>query len=166
MHTLSEPVASVPCAIDGAWTSQLSVIASEGGPVLRMMRSDSPLFSSFGEIYFSVVLPGAVKAWKRHRKQSQNFAVPSGLVQVVLYDGRIASSSFGQVQSLLLGRPGYYRLLHIPPDVWYGFAGRSDHPAVLADCVDIPHLQAEGESEQLPFDSALIPYSWNGRAAL
>ncbi|MDR0338954.1 MAG: dTDP-4-dehydrorhamnose 3,5-epimerase family protein [Desulfovibrio sp.] len=161
MVTLNNPDGSAPCAIDGVWTQELSVIEAAGGPVLHMLRADSPLFRDFGEIYFSVVLPGAVKAWKLHREQSQNLAAPSGLVQVVVYDGRPSSPSMGKVESFLLGRPDYYRLLHIPPGVWYGFAGRSDAPAILANCVDIPHQQDDAFG--LDADSSEIPYAWNGR---
>lgn len=161
MDTLNTPAGARPCNIQGVWINDLSVIDTEGGPVLHMLRADSPLFRNFGEIYFSVLLPGAIKAWKCHHEQSQNFAVPSGLVQIVAYDGREDSSSFGRVESFLLGRPDYYRLLHVPPGVWYGFAGRSEYPSVLANCVDIPH--SPSESELLDSDTGSIPYSWNGR---
>ncbi|MDL2216790.1 dTDP-4-dehydrorhamnose 3,5-epimerase family protein, partial [Desulfovibrio sp. OttesenSCG-928-M14] len=133
------PVGARSGRIEGVWTHDLSVIDAEGGPVLHMLRADSPLFRDFGEIYFSVVLPQAIKAWKRHGRQSQNFAVPNGLVEVVIYDPREDSPSAGEVERFLLGRPDHYMLLHIPPGVWYGFAGLSDFPAILANCVDIPH---------------------------
>jgi dTDP-4-dehydrorhamnose 3,5-epimerase len=161
MGALSIPDGAKPSGIDGVWTHDLSVIETSGGPVLHMLRADSPLFGNFGEIYFSVVLPGAVKAWKQHSLQSQNFAVPSGLVQVVVYDGRDDSPSKGKLESILLGRPDYYRLLHIPPGLWYGFAGRSLAPSVLANCVDMPH--SPEDSQTRPWDDADIPYSWKSR---
>ena len=68
--------------IAGALLQPLKVIPTEGGPVLHMLRPGSPLLpdfsKGFGEIYFSEVLPGHVKAWKRHTRQTQDFAVPSG----------------------------------------------------------------------------------------
>ena len=82
--------------IEGVVLQELQIIATAGGPVLHMLKAGSPLvpdFScGFGEIYFSEVVPGAVKAWKCHRRQSQLFAVPHGLLQIVLYDGRSASA--------------------------------------------------------------------------
>lgn len=154
--TKSGPVE--PGGIEGVWTQNLAEIETEGGPVLHMMRNDGPLFSGFGEIYFSVVLPGAIKAWKYHRLQTQNFAVPHGLIEVVLFDDREGSPSKGGLKSFLLGRPGAYRLLQIPPGVWYGFACRSDDGAVLANCADLPH--SPGEAVRIPFDSPMIPFSW------
>ena len=44
----------------------LAVIPTDGGPVMHMMRPASPLFGEIGEVYFSEVEPGCVKAWKCH----------------------------------------------------------------------------------------------------
>lgn len=125
---------------------------------MHMLRVDSPLFRDFGEIYFSVVLPGAIKAWKKHTRQSQNFAAPNGLVEVVMYDPRKDAPSFGQMERFLIGQPDHYMLLHIPPGVWYGFAGRSEFPAVIANCVDIPHAPEDALS--LDKNDPAIPFSW------
>lgn len=146
-------------SIDGVCFQELAQIGTEGGPVLHMIRSDSPLFRGFGEVYFSEVLPGAVKAWKLHRLQTQHFAVPVGLIEVVVYDSREDSPSRGKIESFLLGRPDHYRLLRVPPLVWYGFTAKGDSPGIMANCADLPH--SPGESDRIPADSPLIPYSWN-----
>lgn len=148
--------------IEGVWTQDLAEIGTDGGPVLHMLRSDSPLFGRFGEIYFSEVHPGAIKAWKYHRLQTQNFAVPHGLIEVVLFDDREGSPTKGGLRSFLLGRPGNYRLLQIPPGIWYGFACRSKNSALLANCPDVPH--SPGDAVRIPPDNSLIPYSWEARA--
>ena len=79
------------------------------GPVLHMLRPGSALLpdfsKGFGEVYFSEVLPGHIKAWKRHTRQVQHFAVPTGLLRIVLYDGRPDSPTEGVVCELALGRP-------------------------------------------------------------
>ena len=150
----------VPTSIAGVCFQELAQIDTEGGPVLHMLRADSPLYQGFGEVYFSVVLPGAVKAWKRHRLQTQHFAAPLGMIEVVVYDGRDDSPTKGAVQSFLLGRPDHYRLLRVPPLVWYGFTAKGDTPGILANCADIPH--SPDESDRLPANSPNIPYSWGG----
>jgi dTDP-4-dehydrorhamnose 3,5-epimerase len=147
-----------PSSIHGVRLRELAQIATAGGPVLHMLRNDDPLYAGFGEIYFSEILPGAVKAWKRHRLQTQLFAVPRGLVEVVICDTREHSPSRGAVESFMLGRPDAYRLLRIPPLLWYGFAARGETPGLVANCADLPH--APEESERLPRDTPLLPYSW------
>lgn len=146
--------------IHGVLFQPVKEIPTAGGPVLHMLRADSPEFSGFGEIYFSLVEPGAVKAWKRHTRQTQFFAVPSGLLEVVVHDPREDSPTRGMTASFLLGRPGCYATLRIPPGLWYGFACRSVETAVLANCADIPHDPEE--SERLPQDSPRIPYALEG----
>jgi len=51
--------------IDGVRVQELKQIADERGKVMHMLRADSPLFTKFGEIYFSVVknaqVPGLLK---------------------------------------------------------------------------------------------------------
>lgn len=144
--------------IDGVTTTELRQISDERGAVLHMLRNDAPEFTRFGECYFSEVLPGAVKAWKRHRIQTQNLAVPVGRMRVVIYDDREDSATRGHVQVMELGRPDAYLRLQIPPGLWYGFASVGDKPALLVNCADLPHDPAE--SEQRPIDNVIIPYQW------
>lgn len=124
-----------------------------------MLRSDSPLFAGFGEVYFSEVLGGQIKAWKQHLRQTQFFAVPAGQLLLVLYDQRKASSTFGQVSEVRLGRPDHYNLLKIPTGIWYGFAALHGSPALLCNCADLPHDPTE--SLRRESDSPDIPYCWN-----
>ncbi len=158
MDSVTTLVSVYPTGIAGVMLQDLKEIDTEGGPVLHMLRSDNPLYNGFGEVYFSIVLRGAVKAWKRHRLQTQHFAVPTGLIDIVIYDPRETSTTFGAVATFRLGRPGHYQLLRIPPHLWYGFTCVSPETAVLANCVDMPH--APTESERVPADSTLIPYTW------
>lgn len=152
----------IQTGIEGALFQPLRVIPTPGGPVLHMLRAGSPLLpdfsGGFGEIYFSEVFPGAVKAWKRHTRQIQLFAVPVGLLRIVLYDDRPASSTRGALVARRLGRPDDYGLLRIPPLVWYGFTAEGDAPALICNCADLPHDPAEGE--RLAPDAAAIPYAW------
>jgi dTDP-4-dehydrorhamnose 3,5-epimerase len=125
-----------------------------------MLRCDVPHFSIFGEIYFSVIEKGAVKAWKKHKVQAQNFACPSGRIRIVAYDARQASPTFNKLETFILGLPDHYQLLHIPPGICYGFAALDKAPALLANCADLPH--SPEEAENIPADSSLVPYSWTG----
>lgn len=144
--------------IKGVTLTELRQIGDTRGAVLHMLRCDAPEFAHFGECYFSEVLPGAVKAWKRHRAQTQNLAVPVGRVRMVMYDDREGSETQGILQELELGRPDAYLRLRIPPRIWYGFAGISDMPALLVNCADLPHDPTE--SEVRPMDDIGIPYRW------
>jgi len=122
------------------------------------MRSDGPEFTTFGECYFSEMIPGAVKAWKRHREQTQHLAVPIGRVRFVIYDDRELSPTNGSLEVVELGRPDHYNRLRIPKGLWYGFTCLSDQPALIANCTDEPHDPTDTElrAEHDP----RIPYHW------
>ncbi len=145
-------------ALDGVFTVDLRVIPAEKGAVLHMLRADAPFFSHFGEVYFSELEINALKAWKMHQRQGQNITVPVGLVQVVLFDAQPQSPSYGRVEEVLLGREEHYKLLHIPPHIWYGFRNVGQEKALICNCTDMPHDASE--SCQKAEDDASIPYVW------
>ncbi len=144
--------------IEGVTLTELRQINDARGAVLHMLRNDAPEFTRFGECYFSEVLPGKVKAWKRHRLQTQNLAVPVGRVRVVVFDDREDSSTRGHLHITELGRPDAYVRLKIAPGLWYGFACISALPALLVNCADLPHDPSDGEVR--PPDDHTIPYQW------
>jgi len=147
-------------AIDGVRVTPLARIADERGAVLRMLRCDDPHFSRFGEIYFSLVHPGAVKAWRTHSRTTANFAVPVGTVRLVLFDDRAASDTRGHLMERLIGDADYC-LVTIPPGVWTGFRGESAVAALVANCLTDAHDPAE--VGRLESDAAAIPYQWPTR---
>lgn len=147
-----------PSAIDGVAVLPLRQIADERGAVLHVMRNDSPLFTAFGEVYCSLTLPGAVKAWKRHLRQTQHFAVPVGRLRLVLVDRRPDSPTSGVVEQHILGRPDHYVLCRIPPGIWYGFQALDDQSALIVNLADMPH-EVE-ESERLEIDNGPIEFDW------
>jgi dTDP-4-dehydrorhamnose 3,5-epimerase len=144
--------------IEGVIIQTLKQVNDKRGSVLHMLKNDSSLFKQFGEVYFSEIHSGLVKAWKQHKKQSQNLAVPLGLIRLVIYDDRLNSNSHGKIVEYKIGRPEYYRLVHIPPMLWYGFQGIGDQTSMIANCTDRSHDPEEMES--LSADATQIPYQW------
>jgi dTDP-4-dehydrorhamnose 3,5-epimerase len=146
--------------IDGVVVTPLRQIPDERGKIMHMLRSDDPQFERFGEIYFSMVYPGAIKAWHLHTKMTLNYAVVAGMVKLVLYDPRPSSPTKGEVQEIFLGEQNYARV-KIPPGIYNGFKGVGPIPAIVANCSTIPHDPAE--IQRLDPFSKDIPYSWDLR---
>lgn len=142
-------------AIDRIVVTPLKIIPDARGAVMHMLRADAPHFAGFGEIYFSVVNPGAVKAWKRHRAMTLNLCCVSGRIRLV-----VADAEAGAVRTIDLGpeMAETYALVTVPPGLWTGFTCTGEVPAVLANCASIPHDPTEAET--LPAESDRIPYSW------
>ena len=144
--------------IEGVKVTPLRQILDERGKIMHMLRSDASHFERFGEIYFSCVHPGAIKAWHIHKRMTLNYAVPYGNIKFVLYDDRHASPTKGEVQELFLG-PDNYCLVTVPPFVWNGFKGIGTETAIVANCATIPHDPAEIERREAQDPS--IPYTWD-----
>jgi dTDP-4-dehydrorhamnose 3,5-epimerase len=146
--------------IAGVATRPLVQIPDERGKVMRMLRRDDPWFETFGEIYFSSVYPGVIKGWHLHKRMTLNYAVPTGMIKLVLYDDRQGSPTRGEIQEVFIGEDNY-ALVTVPPGVWNGFKGFGVKPAIVANCATIPH-----DPEEIvrldPFTSQ-IPYAWDLR---
>jgi dTDP-4-dehydrorhamnose 3,5-epimerase len=144
--------------IDGVHIRPLRQIPDERGKIMHMLRRDDAHFEQFGEIYFSVVYPGAIKAWHLHRSMTLNYAVPFGRIKLVLFDDRDGSRSKGELLEIFTGEDAY-SLVTIPPMVWNGFKGVGVQPAYVANCASEPHDPDEIVRMD-PFTDK-IPYNWD-----
>lgn len=137
--------------IDGVVLRPLRQFPDTRGAVLHMLRSNDPHFERFGEIYFSTVYHGQVKAWHRHRSKTVNLAVPVGAIKLAVWAGE------GPVCEILTGRTDY-QLVSIRPGLWYGFQGMAPGESLVANCATEPFDSAEADS--LPADTPEIPHAW------
>jgi dTDP-4-dehydrorhamnose 3,5-epimerase len=144
--------------IEGVQIIRLATILDERGMVRHMMRRTDPHFKEFGEIYFSVIFPGAIKAWHLHRKMELNYAVVSGNIKLVLWDGRKGSPTHRQTQEIFMGEDNYV-LVKVPPGVVNGFVAIGNERAIVANCASLPHDPAEIVRLD-PFDRE-IGYTWD-----
>jgi dTDP-4-dehydrorhamnose 3,5-epimerase len=143
--------------IHGVSIVPLKQIPDERGKVMHMLRRSDPHFRQFGEVYFSVVFPGAIKGWHLHHRMVINYAVPFGRIKLVLFDERPDSPTRGEVQELFVGQDNYV-LVSVPVGVWNGFKGYGPTEAVVCNCATIVHDPDEIERLD-PFDPR-VPYDW------
>ena len=141
--------------IEGLILTPLKVISVLEGDILHGMKCSDPGYSGFGEAYFSTVLHGVIKGWKRHREMTLNLIVPLGAVKFVIYDDREKSSSYGEYEEVVLSKKNYCRLT-VPPMVWMGFQGRHENINLLLNIADIRHDPKETDIK----DISEIKYDW------
>jgi dTDP-4-dehydrorhamnose 3,5-epimerase len=144
--------------IEGVVITPLRTILDERGMVRHMLRSTDPHFRKFGEIYFSIIFPNAVKAWHVHKKMELNYAVVSGNIKLVLYDGRKESKTYRETQEIFMGEDNYV-LVTVPTHVVNGFKAIGNEKAIVANCATIPHDPEEIERLD-PLDKT-IGYTWD-----
>ena len=136
----------------------LKQITDTRGAVFHYLKSDDENFKGFGEAYYSKVNPGVIKGWKLHNEIHQHFCVPIGAIEIVVYDGRSYSKSYGVVDRILLNDDSEYARLSMPPKLWYSFKCISENYSLLANIINKPHTP--GESQTCSLDSKSIPYEW------
>jgi dTDP-4-dehydrorhamnose 3,5-epimerase len=143
--------------IEGVVISPRRIIPDDRGKVMHVLKATDPEFEKFGEVYFSMVYPGVVKGWHLHKEMVINYAVPSGMIKLVLFDDRPASKTRGELQEIYLGQENYC-LVKVPIRVWNGFKGVGVEPALVLNCATIPHDPAE--IERLDPHHNHIKYDW------
>jgi dTDP-4-dehydrorhamnose 3,5-epimerase len=141
--------------LEGIIVTPLKIIENSKGDIFHGMKNIDPGYKEFGEAYFSTVLPGHIKAWKKHLRMTLNLIVPVGKVRFVLFDDREESSTKGKFMDLSLSKSNYQRLT-IPPNVWFGFQGKGfTHNLVLNIANNI-----HDPDEQINIDFKVINYNW------
>jgi dTDP-4-dehydrorhamnose 3,5-epimerase len=149
--TMAQPM------IEGVMVKPLRRIPDERGAIYHMVKVTDPDFKQFGEIYFSVVNPGAIKGWHVHKAMTLNYAVVKGMIKLVLYDARVKSPTKGMLQEIFMGDDNYV-LVTVPPGVVNGFKGIGVEQSIVANCASHPHDPDEIERID-PFNKK-IGYDW------
>jgi dTDP-4-dehydrorhamnose 3,5-epimerase len=143
--------------INGVKITKLNKIEDHRGRILPMLRSDSKVFKSFGEIYFSTIFTRSIKAWHLHKKAILNYACINGEVKLVLFDDRKESKTFKKYNEYIL-TPKNFFLITIPPFIWNGFIGLGKSESIIANCISLPH--SENEVIRRKYNDNYFKYNW------
>jgi len=146
--------------IEGVKVVPLRRIPDERGTIYHMLRSSDEHFLEFGEIYFSKIYSGAIKGWHVHKTMTLSYAVPLGMIKLVLYDLREGSPTKGELMELFIGEDNYC-LVQIPPGVANGHKSVGNAPALVANCATHPHDPTGEEMDRLDPLKDEIPYNWD-----
>jgi dTDP-4-dehydrorhamnose 3,5-epimerase len=151
-----DPLAAVmPAALPVL--TPLRRIAHPLGDIQHGMKAGDDGYAGFGEAYFTRVLPGAIKGWKRHSHMQLNLLVPCGAIRFYVRDDS------GRVFSFLLGdEPGavpgtQYARLTVPPGWWVAFEGVGPALNQLLNLASIAHDPLEASNVALSMFPLEIP---------
>ena len=112
----------------------LKRIPTVGGDVIHALKNSDDGFNGFGEVYFSWVEHGAIKAWKYHQHMTLNLVVPLGEVSFVFH----LKDQEKYFRTENIGEERYARLT-VPPGIWFGFQGKASGKSLLMNVADIEH---------------------------
>lgn len=141
--------------VEGVLVTPLKIISNPKGDIFHGMKRSDAGFRDFGEAYFSTIIAGEIKGWKKHREMVLNIVVPQGSIRFVVFDDRDNSRTKGNFFSITLSTENYCRLT-VPPGVWMAFCGIGKQTNLLLNMASIEHDPGEAENRDL--DS--IDYDW------
>jgi len=130
--------ALTPCTV-----TPLARIPNPKGDVYHGMKATDAGYAGVGEIYFTTVLAGATKGWKRHTRMVMNLVVVSGAVTFHLHD-----AANGRTTCHTLGDASYGRLT-VPPGWWMAFSGTGTGTNLICNIASIAHDPAEAVNADL-----------------
>ena len=130
---------------------KLKKFPTDGGDVLHFIKDGDVGFKNFGEVYFSNVKYGKVKAWKKHLNMTMNLVVPVGEVKFVFH----LPESKNKFRVENIGLSNYSRII-VPPGIWFGFKGLSKDNNLVSNLANIKHDPLESINVEKNFFS----YKW------
>ncbi|MBI5144485.1 MAG: dTDP-4-dehydrorhamnose 3,5-epimerase family protein, partial [Candidatus Omnitrophica bacterium] len=134
--------------IDGVKVKKLKIIPDDRGMLMEILRCDDEIFKSFGQVYMTTAKPGVVKAWHYHKIQDDNFACVHGKIRLVLYDARIRSATYKEINEFILSLEEPI-LVHIPKLVYHGFKGISECEAIVINTPTKPYSHKDPDEFRL-----------------
>jgi dTDP-4-dehydrorhamnose 3,5-epimerase len=139
-------------SLDDILVTPLKRITTVGGDVMHGLKKSDNGFNGFGEVYFSWVEQGAIKAWKCHQRMTMNLVVLKGAVSFVFH----LTNQKNSFRTENIGEERYVRLT-VPPGIWFGFKGRGSGQSLLMNLADMAH----DPDEILRETTSKFIYNWS-----
>jgi len=114
--------------IKGVKIKKLQYNCDDRGRLIEIMKCNWPEFQKFGQVYMTTVYPGIIKAWHKHKIQTDNFVCIKGMAKVVLID-----TSNEMVNEFFIGEHNP-QLIQIPPNIYHGFTCVGDKECMIINC--------------------------------
>jgi dTDP-4-dehydrorhamnose 3,5-epimerase len=151
-------------AIDGVIFRPTRPVAHEDGHVTEVARASWEILRApVVQVHITTTFPGRVRAWGLHQLGTDRLFVVSGLVKIVIFDGRKASPTFGALNEFVVSEknPG---LLLIPPNLYHGWKNIGNWEAIIINMPDRVYDYEQPDALDLPWDSEaaarIVSYRW------
>lgn len=110
--------------------------------------------------YSVTIRPGIIKGWALHKQHEDRYFLQFGEMELVLYDARPDSPTFGLVSKVYFSERRRM-LANIPAGVWH-----ADRNIGLTDCLLVnfptaPYDHNNPDKYRLPLDTDLIPHKFD-----
>ena len=148
--------------LDDVLLTPLTVHADDRGWLMELLRQDDyPTFLGFGQAYVTAIYPGAVKAWHRHQKQTDQQVCLVGSVKLVVgvqYLSRTGGPQEWEFREVSMIAQAPVRVT-IPPDIWHGVMNVGPETALMVNMPVRVYDAGNPDEERLPAHGT-VPYGW------
>jgi dTDP-4-dehydrorhamnose 3,5-epimerase len=151
--------------IEGLLFRPTRPVPHEDGHVSEVARVDWEAISNpIVQVHITTTYSGRIRAWGLHERSTDRLFVVSGLVKIVVFDGRRDSSTFGLINEFTVSEknPG---LLVIPPNLYHGWKNIGTTEAIIINMPDKMYNYDKPDALDLPWDSEaaqrIIPYRFS-----
>ena len=137
-------------------------VPHEDGHVTEVARANWDIIGGpIVQVHLTTTFPGRHRAWGLHQRSTDRLFVVSGLVKVVVFDGRLDSPTYGHVNEFTVSEknPG---LLVIPPNLYHGWKNIGVSEAIIINMPTSMYDYEAPDALDLPWESQaaarIIPY--------
>jgi dTDP-4-dehydrorhamnose 3,5-epimerase len=150
--------------VEGVTFRPTRPVPHEDGILTEVARASwDVLTQPITQVHITTTFPDRIRAWGLHQVSTDRLYVVTGLVRLVVFDGRLDSPTQGQIMELVVSErnPG---LLVIPPNLYHGWKNIGTTEASI---INMPTSQYDYDSPDaldLPYDSPrapeIVPFRW------
>jgi len=139
-------------------------VPHEDGHVIEIVRTDWDVVDRpVVQVHMTTTFPGRIRAWGLHQHLHDRLFVAAGLVEIVCYDGRLDSPTYGWLNRFTFSdrNPG---LLDVPPNVYHGWKNVGVTEAIVINMPTSLYDHERPDAIDLPYDApetpAIVPFRW------
>jgi len=120
---------------------KLKIHADQRGYLFEGLRKDDAIFGGkYGQTLISVVYPGVVKGWHKHKRQTDYTMCIKGNILYGIGDGK-------KTKTFVMGEKNLI-LIKVPPGFWHGYMA-IDKEAIIVHVMDITYDPDDTEAKDI-----------------
>lgn len=150
--------------IEGLAFRPVRPVPHEDGTVAEVARASWPEIDlPIVQVHVTTTQPGRIRAWGLHRRSTDRLFVVSGLVSIVVYDGRCDSPTFGACNEFKVSERNP-ALLVVAPNLYHGWKNIGTTEAFIINMPSSQYDYDQPDALDLPYDDPrapeIVPFRW------